>query len=260
MNRPLGPKPVPLAMADDVLSPMNPSLSERHPSGPWPIPNRPETEPKTRAFTLIELLIVVAIIGIMAGLLLPALSGAKARARQVKCLNNLRQTSLGLRLWAHDNGEKYPWQIAATAGGSAGSADWGDNFRACSNELSTPHILLCPTDKTRKAASNWVSMAADVSVSFLVGTNATESLPALILLGDRNVSGGGGGLDPSWSSFLGSSIDAAWDKELHVRAGNLAMADGSVQATKTPLLREIIAAEIASGISNVVLSKPRGIF
>lgn len=213
-----------------------------------------------RAFTLIELLIVIAIIAILAGLLLPALSSAKARAKNIKCINNLRQTSLGLRLWAHDNSDKYPWNLTAAQGGSADSADWGDNFRACSNELGTPHILLCPADKTRKAASNWVSMAADVSVSFLIGTNATENQPRLILLGDRNITGGGGGLDPSWSTFLGSSIDAAWDKELHVRAGNLAMSDGSVQSTKTPQLRAIISAEIASGITNVVLSKPRGIF
>ncbi len=38
------------------------------------------------------------------------------------------------------------------------------------------------------------------------------------------------------------------------------MSDGSVRATKTPVLREVILAEIASGITNVVLSKPRGVF
>jgi hypothetical protein len=60
--------------------------------------------------------------------------------------------------------------------------------------------------------------------------------------------------------FLGSSVDAAWDKEMHARSGHLAMSDGSVRATKTPVLREVILAEIASGITNVVLSKPRGVF
>lgn len=217
-------------------------------------------ERRKAAFTLIELLVVIAIVALLASILLPALAGAKARANATKCLSNLRQTGLGLRLWAHDNADKFPWNLGLAAGGSSGSADWGDHFRACSNELGTPQILLCPADKTRKHASNWVSMAADVHVSVLIGTNATETLPQSILIGDRNVTGGGGGLDPSWSVFLGSSVDAGWDKELHVRAGNLAMADGSVRTTKIPVLREVILAEIAAGITNVVLSKPRGLF
>ena len=48
-----------------------------------------------------------------------------------------------------------------------------------------------------------------------------------IILGDSNVTGGNGGLDPSWSIYLGSSIDAAWDKTIHNRRGNLVLADGS---------------------------------
>ena len=112
----------------------------------------------------------------------------------------------------------------------------------------------------KRTATNWTTLRGDLHISYFLGTNSpTGGKPQYVLMGDRNVMGGGGGLDAMWNIFMGTSIDAAWDKNLHALKGSVGTADGSARKIATPQLREAISLELSTGVNPVVFSKPRGV-
>jgi prepilin-type N-terminal cleavage/methylation domain-containing protein/prepilin-type processing-associated H-X9-DG protein len=96
----------------------------------------------SKGFTLVEMLVVLAIVGLMAALLLSALGKAKEHGRSTVCRNNMRQIALGFLMYAEDNGEILPWP-----GGTPDRANTNPNYSAdwCAGGQSTINFSLSST-------------------------------------------------------------------------------------------------------------------
>src|SRR5262245_58997014 len=95
---------------------------------------RPKSAPRREAFTLVELLVVIAVIGILIGLLMPAVQKAREAANRISCANNLKQISLAMHHYHLD------WERLPPRARLAGPSDANNGAGATWAVLLMPYL------------------------------------------------------------------------------------------------------------------------
>lgn len=176
--------------------------------------------------TLVEVVVVIFVIGVVVLMLLPVLASPHRHMPRITCVNNLKETYLGIKIWEGDHGNKFPMNVSTNLGGALEYFDndeLGRGFMVASNQLATPIILVCQTD-VRHRATNFDSMR-NSNISYFADVDATESDPNSVIFGDRNILGG---IPlPHGLTAFNSANPVHWDSNMHHNQGNVALADGS---------------------------------
>jgi hypothetical protein len=187
------------------------------------------------------------------GLSFATAAKAKARKQRIACTNNLKQTGLSFRMFANDNDGKFPKEVSTNEGGSKEYLSMSDaypHWRALSNEMSTPKVLICPADNRKPAAS--FAVLSNANISYFVGLDALETFPQMVLAGDRNLMTNGVPVG-SGPLILTTNVTVGWTSAMHNGAGNAVLGDGSVQQLNSKRLLDQLA---ASGPSTNRLAIP----
>ena len=134
-------------------------------------------------FTIIEILVVIAIISMLAGMLLPALQRARSQAKKSTCMNNLKQFALAYQLFAQDHAGAFPEDSNDMAG--------TDPKPIYDEYISDTRIFWCPEDSDAKPISIGSSNYG-ISYTFTFGKTVRDNITDE-LIKDNNVDNHGGG-------------------------------------------------------------------
>jgi competence protein ComGC len=203
---------------------------------------RRASKARIEAFTRIELIVIAFTLLMLVFVLIPSLGRAKRKAMSETCRDNLKQVGLAFRLWSGDGGVRFPHELDLKFGGTKELIDSGQvfvHFRALSNELARPKLLVCPADKEKVVATNFNSGLSDANVSYFVGLDAQDTMPYVFLSGDRNLAVGGQPLNKGLF-VLTTNTPLSWTRAIHNSCGNICSADDSVRLLDSPELANAV--------------------
>ena len=206
-----------------------------------------------RSFTLLEVLVVIAIIAILASMLMPALQKAREKARQGVCINNLRQIGLTTMLYAQDYNGYLPIALNYDHPNPSRRSPFG--LFVLKNYVENTGIYNCPSDTTRTPGTTaWPGNGHYLNYSWHEGNNQgylwwfynrywngvvdigkpwnygmlkKSHLDILAIDGETHIDAGGYNIALGPSDQVGASSLIAWTR--HPSGANCVMADGHVE-------------------------------
>ena len=208
-------------------------------------------------FTLVELLVVVAIIGILAGLLLAAIGNARSRAWRVQCVNSLKQLSAAAVMYWDDNNENaFPYRGATTNNGVVYWFGWLENGAeetrafdpaqgALYRYVPSHGVVICPALQYESASFKLKAKGAAYGYGYNIllstpGTRPTVRITALsrpagtVLFADaaqvNTFEAPASPANPMLEEFYYVSPDEATTHFRHNMKANAAFCDGHVEA------------------------------
>jgi len=199
------------------------------------------------AVTLIELLIVIAIIAILAGIIFPSFTRAREKARQSACLSNMRQLGTAVEMYTQDNDELLPGATdagvgAGVTGGWVYFSQFGQNentirpvFDVTKGSLypyiESKQVFVCPDDASSSELSYAINSCLVQGSSALAlephpgrGLNAFQDPSITLLFGEESM-GSGAAADSTDDGFL-SLYAGNWVTDRHTNGSNVSLLDG----------------------------------
>lgn len=205
----------------------------------------PSQNPLHRAFTLIELLTVIAIIGILAGILIPTVGAVRKTARTVTCTNNLRQIFFAIQHWINENKGLYPPANASAIPGENWDGNGGGRWYQRTSPFTAyllndsgraSDMFVCPENRDPAAdATTGIGHGWPYVVNYHIiadnnkpRQNINSPLPfsTLIMLAD-SASG------PNWGAGF-NDTSSGWNRvgESHRGKSNILWCDGHVSLSR----------------------------